>query len=110
MRDLAFEFGDHVFYKVARIKGAVIFGKKGSLHQVSLDLLKSWRELWIKSKVGFAGLVVKYLWYISCPNTHEVHPKSRHMLKVEHIDAMCNLSYENKTIKIVEQREKILRN
>ncbi|XP_073031332.1 uncharacterized protein [Primulina eburnea] len=110
-RPLAFEAGDHVFIKIAPLKGVMRFGKKGKLSPryigpfEILDKIgdRAYRlalppDLDRMHNVFHVSMLRKYL------------PNPSHILLHESLDLLPNLSYEEVPVQILDRKVKVLRN
>jgi hypothetical protein len=111
-RPLKFEVGDRVFLKASPMKGVIRFGKRGKLQprylgpfevlekvgEVSYRLALS-PELSYVHDVFHVSMLRRYL-----PNSNEEY------LVSTPIELQKDLSYEEKPVKIIGRKEKVLRN
>ncbi|XP_075474858.1 uncharacterized protein LOC142505658 [Primulina tabacum] len=110
-RPLAFEVGDHVFIKIAHLKGVMRFGKKGKLSPRYIGPFE------ILDKIGDRT----YRLALS-PNLDQVHnvfhvsmlckyiANQSHVLRYELLDLLPDLSYEEMLVQILDRKVKVLRN
>ncbi|XP_075494739.1 uncharacterized protein LOC142532304 [Primulina tabacum] len=110
-RDLEFAVGDHVFVKVAPMKGVMRFGKKGKLSPRFIGPFE------ILDRVGtlayrvalppnLAG--VHNVFHVSMLRKYMANPS--HVLNFEPLQLTPNLSYEERPVQILDRQEKKLRN
>jgi len=110
-RPLEFEIGDNVFLKVAPVRGVMRFGRKGKLSpryigpfEIIERVGKTAYRLALPPRLSgvhdvfHVSMLRKYLWEPS------------HVLSYETIDVDPELSYQEQPIKILDRREKELRN
>ena len=110
-RDLEFEVGDKVFLKVAPMKGVMRFGKKGKLSPRFVGPFE------VLERIG----VVAYRLALP-PSLSAVHnvfhvsmlrkyiSDSSHVLNYEPLQLNQDLTYEEKPVRILDTKEKELRN
>ncbi|XP_075515830.1 uncharacterized protein LOC142550638 [Primulina tabacum] len=110
-RPFTFEVGDHVFIKIAPLKGVMRFGKKGKLSPryigpfEILDKIgdQAYRlamppDLDRMHNVFHVSMLRKYL------------PNPSHILRYESLDLLPNLNYEEVPVQILDRKVKVLRN
>ncbi|XP_075515504.1 uncharacterized protein LOC142550153 [Primulina tabacum] len=110
-RPVAFEVGDHVFIKIAPLKGVMRFGKKGKLSPRYIGTFE------ILDKIGDRAYRLALP-----PDLERVHnvfhvsmlrkylPNPSHVLRHESLDLLPNLSYEEMPVQILDRKVKVLRN
>ena len=110
-RDLKFEVGDKVFLKVAPMKGVMRFGKKGKLSPRFVGPFE------VLEKIGVVAYTLAFP-----PSLSAVHnvfhvsmlrkyiPEPSHVLSYEPLQLNQDLTYEEKPIRILDTKEKELRN
>ncbi|XP_073317723.1 uncharacterized protein [Primulina huaijiensis] len=110
-RDLEFAVGDHVFIKIAPMKGVMRFGKRGKLSPRFIGPLE------ILDRVGtlayrvalppnLAG--VHNVFHVSMLRKYLANPS--HVLSYEPLQVAPDLSYEEKPVQILDRQERRLRN
>ncbi|PKA60527.1 hypothetical protein AXF42_Ash017933 [Apostasia shenzhenica] len=109
-RDIYFETGEHVFLKVSPRKRIYRFGIKGKLKQkyigpfeIIRQVGKSAYELALPPEL--AG--IHNVFHISSLRKYVADPN--HVLKYEPLNIQPDLSYEEKPVKILDRKEKVLR-
>ncbi|XP_073049466.1 uncharacterized protein [Primulina eburnea] len=110
-RPLAFEVGDHVFIKIAPLKGVMRFGKKGKLSPRYIGPFE------ILDKIGDRAYRLALP-----PDLDRMHnffhvsmlrkylPNPSHVLRHESLDLLPNLSYKEVPVLILDRKIKVLRN
>ncbi|XP_073039337.1 uncharacterized protein [Primulina eburnea] len=110
-RPLAFEVGDHVFIKIAPLKGVMRFGKKGKLSPRYIGLFE------ILDKIGDRAYRlalppdldrVHNVFQVSMLRKYLSNPS--HVLRYDSLDLFPNLSYEEIPVQILDRKVKVLRN
>ena len=110
-RPLEFKVGDHVFLKVTPTKGVVRFMKKGKLNPRYIGPFE------ILEQVG--AVAYRLALPPNLSSTHDVFhvsmlkqyvPDGKHKVDVSHIELNDDLSYEEKPVKILDTKDRILRN
>ncbi|XP_073016620.1 uncharacterized protein [Primulina eburnea] len=110
-RPLAFGVGDHVFIKIAPIKGVMRFGKKGKLSPRYI------RPFEILDKIGDRAYRlalppdldrVHNVFHISMLRKYIANPS--HVLRYESLELLPNLSYDEIPVQILDRKVKVLRN
>ncbi|XP_073120516.1 uncharacterized protein [Henckelia pumila] len=111
-RDMEFSVGDHVFVRVAPMKGVMRFGKKGKL--APRFIIPPFEIL---DKVG--ALAYRVGWP---PNLDEVHnvfhvsmlrkyvSNPSHVLSIEPLQLPPHMTYEERPIQILDRQKRRLRN
>ncbi|XP_075478811.1 uncharacterized protein LOC142519661 [Primulina tabacum] len=93
-RPLEFEVGDHVFIKIAPLKGIMRFGKKGErAYRLALP-----PDMDRVHNVFHVSMLRKYI------------SNTSHVLRHEALDLMPNLTYQEVQIQILDRKVKVLRN
>ncbi|XP_075496463.1 uncharacterized protein LOC142533537 [Primulina tabacum] len=108
---LAFEVGDHVFIKMAPLKGVMRFGMKGKLSPRYIGPFEILDKIGDRAyrlalppdldrihSVFHVSMLLKYL------------PSPSHVLRHESLDLLPNLSYEEIPVQILDRKVKVLRN
>ncbi|XP_073291016.1 uncharacterized protein [Primulina huaijiensis] len=109
-RLLEFEFGDHVFVKIAPLKGIMRFGRKGKL---SPRFIGPFEILdWIGERAYRLALPpnldrVHNVFHVSMLKKYISNPS--HVLRHEPLDLMPNLTYQEVPIQILDRKVKVLR-
>ena len=110
-KDKEYEVGDLVFLKVSPRKGLMRFGKKGKLSPRYIGPFEILRRI---GKLAYE-LVLP-------PNLQQVHnvfhvsmlrkynPDARHIVEYEHVDIQPDLTYVEQPVRIIDQKEQVLRN
>ena len=110
-KDKEYEVGDLVFLKVSPWKGLMRFGKKGKLSPRYIGPFEILRRI---GKLAYELALP--------PNLQQVHnvfhvsmlrkynPDARHIVEYEHVDIQPDLTYVEQPIKIIDQKEQVLRN
>ncbi|XP_073031216.1 uncharacterized protein [Primulina eburnea] len=110
-RPLAFEVGDHVFIKIAPLKGVMRFGKKGKLSPRYIGPFE------ILNKIGERAYRlalppdldrVHNVFHVSMLRKYIANPS--HVLRYESLELLPNLSYDEKPVQILDRKVKVLRN
>ncbi|XP_073018392.1 uncharacterized protein [Primulina eburnea] len=110
-RPLAFEVGDHVFIKIAPLKGVMRFGKKGKLSPRYIGPFE------ILNKIGERAYRlalppdldrVHNIFHVSMLRKYIANPS--HVLRYESLELLPNLSYDEKPVQILDRKVKVLRN
>ncbi|XP_073304156.1 uncharacterized protein [Primulina huaijiensis] len=109
-RDLEFAVGDHVFVKIAPMKGVMPFGKKGKLGPMFIVLFE------ILEGVGALAYKVPLLPNLAGVQNvfnifmlHKYMSNPSHVLNYEPLQLTPNLSYEEKPMQILGRQERRLR-
>ena len=110
-KDMDFEEGEQVLLKVSPWKGLVRFGKKGKLSPRFIGPFEVLRQV---GKVAYELALP--------PHMHHIHnvfhvsmlkkyqPDSSHVIEYEPIEVQPDLSYVEQPVKILDRKEKVLRN
>ncbi|XP_073019344.1 uncharacterized protein [Primulina eburnea] len=110
-RPLAFEVGDHVFIKIAPLKGVMRFGKKGKLSPRYIGPFE------ILDKIGDRAYRlalppdldrVHNVFHVSMLRKYLANPS--HVLRYESLELLPNLSYDEMPVQILDRKVKVLRN
>ncbi|XP_073031193.1 uncharacterized protein [Primulina eburnea] len=110
-RPLSFEVGDHVFIKIAPLKGVMRFGKKGKLSPRYIGPFE------ILNKIGERAYRlalppdldrVHNVFHVSMLRKYLANPS--HVLRYESLELLPNLSYDEKPVQILDRKVKVLRN
>ncbi|XP_073049513.1 uncharacterized protein [Primulina eburnea] len=110
-RPLEFEVGDHVFVKIAPLKGIMRFGRKGKLRPIFIGPFE------ILHRIGERAYClalppdldrVHNVFHVSMLKKYISNPS--HVLRHEPLDLMPNLTYQEVPIQILDRKVKVLRN
>ncbi|XP_073015543.1 uncharacterized protein [Primulina eburnea] len=110
-RPLAFEVGDHVFIKIAPLKGVMRFGKKGKLSPRYIGPFE------ILDKIGDRAYRlalppdldrIHNVFHVSMLRKYLANPS--HVLRYESLELLPNLSYDEMPVQIIDRKVKVLRN
>ncbi|XP_073061751.1 uncharacterized protein [Primulina eburnea] len=110
-RPLAFEVGDHVFVKIAPLKGVMRFGKKGKLSPRFIgpfEILDRIGERAYRLALPPDLDKVHNIFHVSMLRKYVSNPI--HVLRHEPLDLMPNLSYHERPVQILDRKVKVLRN
>ncbi|XP_073056887.1 uncharacterized protein [Primulina eburnea] len=110
-RPLAFEVGDHVFVKIAPLKGVMRFGKKGKLSPRFIgpfEILDRIGERAYRLTLPPDLDKVHNVFHVSMLRKYVSNPI--HVLRHEPLDLMPNLSYHERPVQILDRKVKVLRN
>ncbi|XP_075504555.1 uncharacterized protein LOC142541993 [Primulina tabacum] len=108
---LEFEVGDHVFIKIAPLKGIMRFGRKGKLSPRFIGPFE------ILDRIGKRAYRlalppdldrVQNVFHVSMLRKYISNPS--HVLRHEALDLMPNLTYQEVPIQILDRKVKVLRN
>lgn len=102
-KDLKFVVGDHVFLKVAPMKGVMRFGKKGKLNPRYVDLFKILKRVGDKAyNVALPPSLssVHNIFYVSMLRKYISNPS--HVLSCELLELTSDLAYEEKPVQILD--------
>ncbi|PKA59232.1 hypothetical protein AXF42_Ash001325 [Apostasia shenzhenica] len=109
-RDIYFESGEHVFLKISPRKEIYRFGIKGKLKPKYIGSFEIIRQI---GKTAYELALppelaeIHNVFHISSLRKYVADPN--HVLKYEPLDIQPDLSYEKKSVKILDRKEKILR-
>ena len=109
-RDLEFDVGDHVFLKVAPMKGVVRFGKRGKLNPRYVgpfEILERIGNLAYRVALPPHLSAVHNVFHVSTLRKYVSNPS--HVLSYESQELAPDLSYEEKPVKILQREERKLR-
>ncbi|KAL5582903.1 hypothetical protein UlMin_015345 [Ulmus minor] len=110
-RPLEFQVGDSVFLKVAPMKGVMRFGKKGKLSPRFIGPFKILERI---GKVAYKLALppelssVHNVFHVSMLKKYVSDPS--HVLEHEPIQVNEDLTYEEKSVQILDRKDKTLRN
>ncbi|KAL5576778.1 hypothetical protein UlMin_018477 [Ulmus minor] len=110
-RPLEFQVGDAVFLKVAPMKGAMRFEKKGKLSPRYIgpfEILERIGKVAYKLALPPNLSSVHNVFHVSMLKKYVQDPS--HVLEHEPIEVHEDLSYEEKPVQILDRKEKALRN
>ncbi|XP_075473374.1 uncharacterized protein LOC142504384 [Primulina tabacum] len=110
-RHLAFEVGDHVFIKIAPLKGVMRFGKKDKLSPRYIgpfEILDKVGDLAYRLALPPDLDRVHNVFHVSMLRKYLSNPS--HVLQYESLDLLPNLSYEEIPVQILDRKVKVLRN
>ena len=110
-RDLEFVVGDHVFVKIAPMKGVMRFGKKGKLSPRFIgpfEILERIGTLAYRVALPPALSGVHNVFHISMLRKYMSNPS--HVLNYEPLQLTPNMSYEERPVQILARQERRLRN
>ena len=110
-RDLEFAVGDHVFVKIALMKGVMRFGKKGKLSPRFIgpfEILERIGTLAYRVALPPALAGVHNVFHISMLRKYMSNPS--HVLNYEPLQLTPNMSYEERPVQILARQERRLRN
>ncbi|XP_075504511.1 uncharacterized protein LOC142541951 [Primulina tabacum] len=108
---LEFNVGDHVFVKIAPLKGVMRFGKKGKLspHYIGpFEILDRIGERAYRLALPPDLDRVHNVFHVSTLQKYLSNPS--HVLRHESLDLLPNLSYEEVPVQIIDRKVKLLRN
>lgn len=109
-RELEFNVGDHVFLKVAPMKGVVRFGKRGKLNPRYVgpfEILERIGTLAYRVALPPHLSSVHNVFHVSTLRKYVSDPS--HVLNYETQNLAPDMSYEEKPIKIIQREERKLR-
>ncbi|XP_073064078.1 uncharacterized protein [Primulina eburnea] len=107
-RPLAFEVGDHVFIKIAPVKGVMRFGKKGKLSPRYIGPFE------ILDKIGDRAYRlalppdldrIHNVFHVSMLRKYLANPS--HVLRYESLELLPNLSYDEMPVQILDRKVKV---
>ena len=110
-RPLEFEIGDHVFLKIAPIKGVMWFGKKGKLSPRYIgpfEILNRVGEVAYRLALPPSLASVQNAFHVSMLRKYV--PDPNHVLRHEVLDINPEATYEEKPSRILDRKDKELRN
>lgn len=110
-RPLEFEVGDKVFLKVTPMKGVMRFGKRGKLSPRFLgpfEVLQCFGPAVYQLALPPSMAKIRDVFYVSMLRKYMADPS--HILQHETIELNPKVQYEEQPIKILDRREKRLRN
>ncbi|XP_073035230.1 uncharacterized protein [Primulina eburnea] len=110
-RDLEFAVGDHVFVKVAPMKGVMRFGKKGKLSPRFIgpfEILERVGTLAYRVALPPSLSGVHNVFHVSMLRKYMSNPS--HVLNYEPLQLTPHLSFEERPTQILDRQEKRLRN
>ncbi|XP_073061845.1 uncharacterized protein [Primulina eburnea] len=110
-RPLEFEVGDHVFVKIAPLKGIMRFGRKGKLSPRFIgpfEILDRIGERAYRIALPPDLDRVHNVFHVSMLRKYISNPSP--VLKHEALDLMPNLTYQELPIQILDRKVKVLRN
>ncbi|XP_073030766.1 uncharacterized protein [Primulina eburnea] len=110
-RPLEFEVGNHVFIKIAPLKGITRFGRKGKLSPrfiCPFEILDSIGERAYRAALPPDLDRVHNVFHVSMLRKYISNPS--HVLRHEALDLMPNLTYQEVPIQILDRKVKLLRN
>ena len=110
-RPLEFEVGDQVFLKVSPMRGVMRFGKKGNLspRYVGLfEIIERIGEVAYRLALSPALSGLHDVFHVSMLKKYV--QDSSHVLSYEFLDVDPKLTYEEKPIEILDQKDKVLCN
>ena len=110
-RDLEFQVGDKVFLKVSPMKGVMRFGQRGKLSPRFVgpfEILERIGAVAYKVALPPSLASVHNVFHVSTLRKYEPDPS--HVLPVEQLQIDPDLKYEEKPIRILDSKEKQLRN
>ncbi|XP_075515502.1 uncharacterized protein LOC142550151 [Primulina tabacum] len=110
-RRLEFEVGDHVFVKIAPLKGIMRFGRKGKLSPRFIgpfEILDRIGERAYRLALPPDFDRVRNVFHVSMLRKYISNPSL--VLRHEALDLMPNLTYQEVTIQILDRKVKVLRN
>ncbi|KAI3445216.1 hypothetical protein Pfo_001881, partial [Paulownia fortunei] len=109
-KDLEFAIGDHVFLKVAPMKGVMRFGKKGKLsprYVGPFEILERVGDKAYRVALPPSLSSVHKVFHVSILRKYISNPS--HVLSYEPLELTPDLAYEEKPVQILDQKEKELR-
>ncbi|XP_062080563.1 uncharacterized protein LOC133785330 [Humulus lupulus] len=110
-RHIEFQVGHHVFLGVLPMKGIKRFGKKGMLSPRFVgpfEILERIGEVSYRLSMPLAFSGVHNIFHVSMLRKYVLDPS--YILSYEALDMQPDLSYEEKPVKILDKKEKALRN
>ncbi|XP_075492424.1 uncharacterized protein LOC142530472 [Primulina tabacum] len=110
-RPLAFEVGDHVFIKIAPLKGVMRFGKKGILSPRYIGPFEIFDKIGDRAyRLALPPDMDRVHNVFHVPMLRKYLPNPSHVLRHKSLDLLPNLSYEEMPIQILDRKVKMLRN
>ena len=109
-KDLEFSIEDHVFLKVAPMKGVMRFGKKGKLsprYVGPFEILERVGDKAYRVALPPSLSTVHNVFHVSMLRKYISNPS--HVLSYEPLELTHDLAYEEKPVQILDQKEKELR-
>ena len=105
-KDLAFQVGEHVFLKVSPTKGVIRFGKQGKLQPRFIgpfEILNQVGDVAYRLALPPSMVAIHPMFHVSilCKYIHD----PTHIISYEDLEFQLNLSYEERPIKILDQKE-----
>ncbi|KAM6582370.1 hypothetical protein CsatB_009372 [Cannabis sativa] len=110
-RDIEFQVGDSVFLRISPIKGVRRFRKKGKLsprYICPFEILERIGQVAYRLALPPALFGVHNVFHISMLRTYV--PDPTHVLSYDDNELQTHLSYNEQPIKILDRKEKVLRN
>ena len=110
-RPLEFEVGDQVFLKVSPMRGVIRFGKKGKLsprYVGPFEIVEHIDEVAYQLALLPALSRLHDVFHVSMLKKY-LHDPS-HVLSYESLDVDPKLTYEERPVKILDRKDKVLRN
>ncbi|KZV25809.1 Retrotransposon protein, Ty3-gypsy subclass [Dorcoceras hygrometricum] len=110
-RDLNFEIGDHIFLKIAPMKGVMRFGRKGKLSPIFIgpfQILERIGTLAYRLALPPELSAVHNVFHVSALRKYIANPS--HVLRHEPIQLSSDLTYEEFPEKILSRENRKLRN
>ncbi|XP_075499226.1 uncharacterized protein LOC142537607 [Primulina tabacum] len=110
-RPLEFEVGDHVFIKIAPLKGVMRFGKKGKLSPRFIGPFEILDRIGERTyRLALPPDLDRFhnVFHVSMLRKYISNPS--HVLRHEPLDLMPNLTYQELPIQILDRKVKVLRN
>ncbi|RVW49285.1 Transposon Ty3-I Gag-Pol polyprotein [Vitis vinifera] len=109
-RDLEFEVGDHVFFKVSPMKSVMRFGRKGKLSPRFVgpfEILEKIGTLAYKVDLSPSLSKVHNVFHVSTLRKYVFDPS--HVVELKPIQISEDLTYEEVSVQIVDVMDKVLR-
>ena len=110
-RPLEFKVGDQVFLKVSAMRGVMRFGKKGKLcprYVGSLEIIERIGKVAYRLALPPALSNLHNVFHVSMLKKY-LHDPS-HILSYESLDVDPKLTYEERPVRILDRKDKMLRN
>ena len=108
-RDVEFQVGDHVFLRVSPLRGVRRFGKKGKLSPRfigSFEILERIRQVAYRLALPPSLSGVHDVFHVSMLRKYV--SDTTHVLKYEELELQTYLSYEERPVQILDQKDKVL--